>query len=320
MVQERREGVHVMRSPRTRAGIPLAAALAGTSLAALFAFTAGTSAAAPPGPAPRVSPGAAGSNVYYIAANGSVWTTDANPSASHAITALGGRLVSAPAPVSTQGDGSAQIVFGQGTDNQLWSTEFNGSGWPAWKSLGGVLTSKPGAVDVDSTTYSVFVRGTDGAVWERDHGGSVWGPWHSLGGQVLAGTGPAAAYTSAYKQTWVAVIGTDHAIWYRNLSSNIPQNGWASLGGRTDSSPGLTAPTASSLAAFVRGTNNAGFYSEIIGGAQAWHSIGGRLTTGLAASTDTAGATWVFGLGTDNQLYGIAGAFPGFRAWTRVPA
>jgi hypothetical protein len=274
-------------------------------------------AAAPPGPAPGVIPGAVGSNVYYTATDGSVWTTDANPSASLAITGLGGRLVSAPAPISTQGDGSAQIVFGQGTDNQLWSTYFTGSGWSPWQPLGGVLTSKPGAVDVDSMTYSVFARGTDGAVWERDHSGSSWGPWHSLGGQVLAGTGPAAAYTSSYNQTWVAVTGTDHAVWYLNLVNNIPQTGWASLQGKTNSSPALTAPTASSLAAFARGTNNAGFYNEVVGGAQGWHSIGGRLTSGLAASTYSG--TWVFGLGTDNQMYETNGTFPGFGPWTRVP-
>lgn len=310
-----------MRSRLSRARLPLTAALASTGLAGLLAFTAGASAAAPPGPAAGVTPGAVGSNVYYTAPDGSVWTTDADPSAPLAITTLGGDLLSGPAPISTQADGSAQLVFGQGTDNQLWSTS---PGAAQWQPLGGVLSSKPGAADVDATTYSVFARGSDGAVWERDHSGSAWDSWHSLGGQVLAGTGPAAAYTS--NQVWVAVTGTDHGIWYLNLASNIPQNGWATLGGRTDSSPGLTAPDPSSLAAFARGTSNAGFYNEVIGGAQGWHSIGGRLTSGLAASTTGAasaganGATWVSGLGTDNQMYATTGTFPAFGPWTSVPA
>lgn len=307
-----------MRTRLSGARIPLMAALAGAGLAAVLAFAGTSAAAAPPGPAPGVTPGAIASSLYYTAPDGSVWTTDANPSSSFSVTTLGGRLVSAPAPISTPAE--APLVFGQGTDNELWSTHFTGTGWSPWGPLGGVLTSKPGAADVDATTYSVFARGSDGAVWERDHAGSAWDSWHSIGGYVLAGTGPAATYT-ADGQIWVVVTGIDHAIWYLNLAGNIPQSGWASLQGRTNSSPGLTAPDSSSVVAFARGTNNAGFYNEIIGGGQGWYSLGGRLTSGLAAGTDSGSpaTTWVFGLGTDNQMYASSGTFPAIGAWTRVP-
>ena len=324
VVQAALEGVRGMRSRLPGARIPVMVALACTGLAAVVGF-AGTSAAANPPAAPGVTPGAVSSNVYYTATDGSVWTTPDAPGAPEMFTYLGGRIVSAPAPISTQGDGYAEVVFGQGTDNQLWWTVSTGTGWSQWGPLGGVLTSKPGAAmdsATDSTTYSVFGRGSDGAVWERGHAGSTWGPWHSLGGQVLAGTGPAATYTASDGQTWVAVTGTDHAIWYVNLLNNIPQSGWASLQGKTSSSPGLTAPTTSSVLAFARGTNNAGFYNEIVGGGQGWYSIGGRFTSGLAAGTDnaTTPTTWVFGLGTDNQMYASNGTFPGsgFGPWRYV--
>jgi hypothetical protein len=313
MGQGKSEGAHSMRSHRSGVRIPLAAALASLSLVTVLAVTAASSAAPIPGPAAGVTPGVAGSVVDYTATDGSVWATDTYPSAPEAIVSYGGHLVSGPAPISTTGDSSAQTVFGQGTDDQLWWTQGANS---SWAPLGGVLTSKPGAANVDATTYSVFARGSDGAVWERDHGGSQWDAWHSLGGQVLAGTGPAAAYTSGDGETWVAVTGTDHAVWYLNLASNIPQNGWASLQGKTNASPGLTAPAASSLAAFARGADNAGYYNEIIGGAQGWHSIGGRLTSGLAASSSNG--TSVFGLGTDNQMYETNGTFPAFGPWTFV--
>ena len=316
------KGVGVM-SLRTWSRIPLIAALASGGLAVVVAF-AGSSAAAMPPAAPGVTPGAVGSTVYYTATDGSVWSTPDAPGAPVMFSGFGGHLVSAPAPISAQ---NGEVVFGQGTDNQLWSTVSTGTGW---QPLGGAITSKPGAAvgsTTDSTAYSVFARGTDGAVWGRDHGGSVWGAWHSLGGQVLAGTGPAAAYTASDNQTWVAVTGTDHAIWYLNLINGVPQNGWATLQGKTNAGPALTAIPGSSgqpdaLLAFARGTNDAGFYNEIVGGGQGWHSIGGRFTSGLAAGNDNATppTTWVFGLGTDNQMYASSGTFPGsgFGSWGYV--
>lgn len=311
--------MRAMRPRRRLAALVIALAmpLAGMGLTTASAAAA---AAAPPAPAPGVAQGAVAASssendMFFTATDGSVWNENTLGVEPFDLRPVGGHLVSAPAAIWT---GSQLLVFGQGTDNQLWETETTNypSGWSHWQPLGGTITSKPGAADVDATAYSVSARGTDGAVWERDHSGSTWGPWHSLGGRVLAGTGPAAAYTAANGQTWEAVTGTDHAIWYLNLSGNIPQDAWASLGGTTNSGPGLSAPAGDTLAAFARGTNNAGFYSEIIGGAQGWHSIGGRFTSGLAAAgPDGAGQTYVTGLGTDGNLYYTNGAFPQFGAW-----
>ena len=307
--------------------IPLSVAAAAASMSVVWAFTAAAPAgAASTAPAPGVAPGAlpaasgSGAELFYTASDGSVWTENVNTSGVASSPApLGGRLVSAPSPIRA---GSTEIVFGQGTDNQLWSTQDSGSGWSPWLPLGGALTSKPGAVDVDDATYSVFARGTDGAVWEIDHGGQAWGSWHSAGGQVLSGTGPAAAYTSYYSQTWVTVTGTNGAAYYINLSGNVPQTGWANLAGKTAAGPGLTAPgtAGDELAAFARGTNGAGFYNQIVGGSQGWHSIGGQLTSGPGAATDSTGASWVFALGTDNQFYETndAGSFPDFGSWVKI--
>ena len=313
-----------MRSALTWMRIPLTAALVSAGLAVL-GIAAGTPAAAQSGPAPGVTPAVITTSteafLFYTGTDGSVSTTDAYPTGPQASLNLGGHLISAPTAIWTGSTNNDVIVFGQGTDNQLWARETTSYpyGWSAWQPLGGAITSKPGAADVDGTTYSVFARGADGAVWERDHSASAWGPWHSLGGQVLAGTGPAAAYTAAYGQTWAAVTGTDLGIWYLNLSGNIPQSGWASVGGRTNSGPGLTAPAGGTLAAFARGTDNAGFYNEITGGARGWHSIGGRLTSGLAAAgPDASGQTYVTGLGSNGDLYYTNGAFPQFGAWNVV--
>ena len=71
------------------------------------------------------------------------------------------------------------IVFGQGTDNQLWYNVLGDSFSQPWHPLGGKLTSKPGAVSLGGGAYAVFVRGTDGAVWERLYSGTVWHPWQA---------------------------------------------------------------------------------------------------------------------------------------------
>ncbi|MBO0816668.1 MAG: hypothetical protein J2P30_16195, partial [Actinobacteria bacterium] len=211
-----------MRSLLTGRSFPLMAALAGAGLSAVLGLAAAAPAAAQAGPAPGVAPDVLTTStedyLFYTGTDGTVSTTDAFPSGPTASYSLGGHLISAPTAIWTGGTNNDVIVFGQGTDNQLWETETTNYpyGWSHWQPLGGAISSKPGAADVDATTYSVSARGTDGAVWERDHSGSTWGPWHSLGGRVLAGTGPAAAYTAASGQTWEAVTGTDHAIWYLN--------------------------------------------------------------------------------------------------------
>lgn len=307
--------------------------LAGMCLAAVFAAPA---LAQPPPitpPAPGVTPGTAvlppnGTpgpwvNMFYTATDGTVWILQGVGTTGVASCGppvpYGGRLVSAPAPIWT---GSAEIVFGQGTDGQLWYNQLGTAFGQPWHPLGGRLTSKPGAVSLGGGAYAVFVRGTDGAVWERLHSGGAWHPWQRIGGRVLAGTGPTAAYLSGNGRVYVGVVGTNRQMYLKaaNLST-----GFFSIGGQTTASPALTAISPSALVAFARGTNGAGYYTRYTqaAGAAGWRSIGGRLTSGLAAGSGTAAGkptTYTFGLGTNSQVYKNIGTWatspPTFSGWS----
>ena len=295
---------------------------AGMCLATVFAATA---SASPPyilPPAPGVTPGAAVTrgtvvDVFYTGTDRAVWIVQgADPSGPP--VPYGGRLVSAPAPIWT---GSTEIVFGQGTDNQLWYNVLgNGFGAP-WQPLGGKLTSKPGAVALGGGAYAVFVRGADGALWQRVHRGTVWNPWQRVGGQVLPGTGPTAAYLTGNGHIYVGVVGTDRQMYLKAVDRAA---GFFSLGGQTTASPALTAISPSTLVAFSRGTDGAGYYNRYTEaeGLTGWRSMDGRLTSGLAAASGVVAGratTYTFGLGTDNQVYEKVGTWasypPSFSSW-----
>ena len=276
-------------------------------------------------PAPGVTPGVAvtsgtGVDMFYTATDRTVWILQ-GVGASPLPVPYGGSLVSAPAAIWT---GSAEIVFGQGTDNQLWYSQAGNVFGAPWHPLGGKLTSGPGAVSLGGGAYAVFVRGLDGAIWQRVYNGAAWGPWQSLGGRVLPGTGPTAAYLTGTGHLYVGMIGTNGQMYLK--VANRP-GGFFSIGGRTTVSPALTAISPSALAAFSRGTNGAGYsnrYTEA-GGAGRWLPIGGRLTSGLAAGAGVVTGkptTCTFGLGTDNQVYENAGTWasypPSFSGWIQI--
>jgi hypothetical protein len=272
-------------------------------------------------PAPGVTPGTdvvpLGVDMFYTAVSGTVWTKEEVGTGGPPVP-YGGRLVSAPAPIWT---GSAEIVFGEGTDHQLWYNQSTTAFGTPWHPLGGRLTSAPGAVSLGGGAYAVFARGTDGAVWERVHSGGIWHPWQRVGGQVLPGTAPTAAYLTGTRHIYVGVVGTNRQVYLKvaNLGT-----GFFSIGGQTTASPALTAISPSTLVAFCRGTSGAGYYNRFTEGEglTGWRSIGGRLTSGLAASSSTVAGkptTFTFGLGTDNQVYEKTGTWatypPKFSGW-----
>jgi hypothetical protein len=289
-----------------------AAALTAMGLTAGFATAA--LAASAPNPAAGVAPGAtaAGSNnyIFYTAANGSVWQKVLD--SGRPATAVGGRLVSAPSPI-TIANGTIQ-VFGEGTDHALWTANCNrGGACRAWRSLGGVLSSKPGAVYVGaaSVTESVYVRGSDGTVWARTLNRTTWDPWHFVGGRLLAGTGPAAAYAGGHQH--VLGVGTNRRLYLLQLGGHFVLRG-----GFTTASPGLTN-TGATLWGFVRGTNNAGWYSTLTG--TRWTSIGGRLTSGFGATANVgsrppAKVPYGYALGADGQVWQNGGPSP--TNWSKV--
>src|ERR1700691_141810 len=160
----------VRRWRRRGAGSSLAVvlALAGMCLAPVSAAAAPDPPPEIPSPAPGVTPGLVvrpgpAVDMLYTATDGTVWIKQGVASGGPPVP-YGGRIVSAPAPIFASG---TDIVFGQGTDNQLWYNVLGGYFSQPWQPLGGQLTSSPGAVSLGGSAYAVFVRGADGAVWER---------------------------------------------------------------------------------------------------------------------------------------------------------
>jgi len=286
----------------------------GTASVAGFAAAA---SADPPSPAHGVAPGAANAGginyVFYTATDG---TVQIKSLATGKYLSAGGHLISAPSPIVTgvgTGGVATFIIFGQGTDNQLYYTTCTATSTTigpcsgAWTSLGGTLTSKPGALDVNSTTYSVYVRGANGAVWGRNHTSSGWGGWFSTGGALLSGTGPSAAYRAG---RYVLVTGINKALYIQEVGVT----GFTAAGGLTSSGPALVN-TTNALVGYVRGTNNALWYHEFLSTTPGWHSLGGSLTTGTGASA--SGATpYAYVLGTDSQVWQRTDLTSG--SWSKV--
>jgi hypothetical protein len=103
--------------------------------------------------------------------------------------------------------------------------------------------------------------------------------------------------------------------------------GWAYLAGRLTSQPAAAAgsltgvPDGQSVDVFARGTDNAAWYNEFLGGTAGWNTLGGQITSGLGAayvSPGGAGTVWILALGTDNRIWMRTGAWPAVGAWARL--
>jgi hypothetical protein len=310
-------------------GRAMLASLAGTALMAGFAATASAQPDPPPvipAPAPGVTPtvlaepGDPGYSYLYTATDGTLWDQGGGPFGGPALPYLEtGRLIGEAAPLATSA--TSVWTFGRGTDNHLWYEHAVPEYQSPWYPLGGPLSSKPGVATLGGNAWAVFVRGTDGAVWERVYTGSKWDNWQRIGGQVLAGTGPTAAYLTGRGQLYVGVVGTNHQIYLKVANGS---GGFFPIGGRTTANPALTAISPTTLAAFCRGTDDAGYYTRYTAatGAAGWRSMGGKLTTGVSAATATVSGkvtTYTAGLGTSNGEFADVGTWtsypPAFSGW-----
>lgn len=306
------------------------AALAGGG--AVLALAAGPAAAqtatAPPRPGVMLGAAAAPGSptwLFYTGTDRQVWSVDLSNMAEHIPDPLGGQLTGGPAavwvprgPLSPTGETD---VFGRGTDNKLrwWHQTATGT---RWTSLGGNLTSKP---TVTATKYHILIyaRGADGAIWARQeyNRAGQWTRWHKIGRHLLAGTAPTALYTD--RGIFIAAVGTDHAVWVGEDLMGSAGFTWHSIGGRTNSTPGLASPSDGVMVAFLRGTGNVAWYREFLGrtaGVTAgWHSLGGTLTSGITALTNPAtGYTSVYALGPDNKPWADSGTWPALGGWAPV--
>jgi hypothetical protein len=197
-----------------------------------------------------------------------------------------------------------------------------------WASLGGTITSRPAAAywqGPDSEILGVFARGANGAVWGRVEyhvsGHTAWTSWSSYGGHLLAGTGPAVAFT--HGRIYLAAVGTDRAVWVRQHSPS-GWRPWRSIGGHTAVTPALATPADGVVVAFARGSTHAASYNEFHGqtaGVTAgWHSIGGTLTSGLTVLPNQAANAMasVYALGPDHQPWVDTGTWPRLTGWQQV--
>lgn len=312
------------------------AAVVGGSLALL---AAGPASAQPPNPAPRVAVGAlatSASTVYltYTGTDGAVYLRN-ETAPRQGTTALGGRLIGGPAvaqvPAGVVATGPVLTVFGRGTDRALWFKYQTSTGWSGWRSLGGVTTSEPAVFTPGfnpvMAPVDVFARGSDGMIWfrmlEYPWSLSHWSPWYQYGtGSVMANTG-LGADGSVLAATGV----TGHVRVLGNIltchnGTCYPGYGFVDFGGKTTTSPGVTAVAGHKVEAFARGTDNALWTREgsvpLGPPTGPWRTLGGRLTTGVTATTAPGGATYVFGLGTDNQIWIRTGIWPTLGPWTRA--
>jgi hypothetical protein len=317
----------MMRRVRRLPGRAMLVSLAGTALLAGFAATASAQPDPPPpipDPAPGVTPvvvaepsTSPGYGYVYTGTDGTLWALGGGPFGGPATPYdLNGHFYGPVALLSVSADSS--WTFGRQTDNHLWYEHTVPQYQSPWYPLGGSLTSKP-AVAKLGAGWAVFVRGADGAVWERVYSGSKWANWAPIGGKVLSGTGPTAANLGG--RLYVGVVGTNHQVYLKVANGS---GGWFSIGGQTTANPALVAISATTLAAFCRGTDDAGYYTHYsaTGGVAAWRSMGGKLTSGVSADTGTVSGkvtTYTAGLGTSNGIFVDAGTWtsdsPAFSGW-----
>ncbi len=167
-----------------------------------------------------------------------------------------------------------------GTDHAVWL--YNGSNH-AWTNLGGYATSGPGAVVIsfNSNFVYVFVRGSDAALYYKQiwNGGASSSAWISLGGGCHQDYSPAAySYGGSSSLCGVAVVGTDHHVYYRAFNKGGSWAPWTNLGGYATSGVGATTWTGN----YGDGNNNDNIIACIRGGDGALWAI---------ASTN-GGSTW----------------------------
>jgi hypothetical protein len=312
--------------------VRLLAVVAGAGAAvALAAGPAGAQTTAAP-PQPGVMLGAAAAPgsptwLFYTGTDRQAWGVDLSNMAEHVPDPLGGQLAGGPAavwvprgPLSPTGETD---VFGRGTDNTLRWWHRTAAGTYRWSSLGGNLTSKS-TVTASENNLLIYARGADGAIWGRQEYARAgqWTSWHKIGKRLLPGTAPTALYTD--RGIFIAAAGTDHAVWVGEDLMGSAGLTWHSIGGRTNSTPGLASPSGGVVVAFLRGTGNVAWYREFLGQTAGvttgWHSLGGTLTSGVTALTDpVTGYTSVFALGPDNTPWADSGTWPALGGWEPVP-
>jgi hypothetical protein len=106
-------------------------------------------------------------------------------------------------------------------------------------------------------------------------------------------------------------IGTGSA-----AASNLVIPGWVSLGGTSNSSPGVASSGANAMDVFVRGTDNALWHRSWNGTTwSTWESLGGVLLADPRAVSEGPNHTDVFVIGTDHGIWHRSWNGSAWSAW-----
>jgi len=123
----------------------------------------------------------------------------------------------------------------------------------------------------------------------------------SVSGTTMAGTGPAAVFTSNDGKNYYFAVDSAGALWYTSNGT------WSSLGGVCTASPAAVGSSSGStqINVFVRGTDGAVWRNAYNNGWSSWHSLGGQIApnAGPAVSVTTADRLQVFVQGTNSALW-----------------
>jgi hypothetical protein len=166
-------------------------------------------------------------------------------------TTAGGLIQAGAAAVVVSGNEAWAFVEGADLGLWYWSTA------SGWYPLGGRLASKPAVTWMAQPSGHVdaFVEGADQQLW---HWTSANGSWEAVGGRI-AGAPSAQVNGGRYLSNFVAVRGTDGALWLASFTPSFPAGGWSwqSWGGQLAAPPALVAGASAGLEVFVAGRDHA---------------------------------------------------------------
>jgi len=164
------------------------------------------------------------------------------------------------------------------------------------------------AVSTTPTRFlDMYYTSADAELWHLQDRGSGWYGWEDLGGR-LTSSPAAVTIGSTPGHSWVFVVGTDRAVWYRERSGDGSLWGpWRSAGGRSAiNGPAATGnATTNRPVVYVQGDDGNIWWREI--GTAGWHPLGGVIAKTPAVVPPVAGLCPprpnVFALGSDNAVY-----------------
>jgi hypothetical protein len=211
----------------------------------------------------------------------------------------GGQLLGAPAIVGVPRTNlpADPLYLGTGLDHNVW-VRSDSQGWQPLASAGAYCIDNPAAAVVGSTLY-VACEGGDHALWYNSGSvvsGSlpVLGGWAPLGGVLAAG--PAVAGVNGL--VTFMVLGTDHQVWIRTLSS-----GYSAFGARCNGHPALATTSNGTTSYFAcDGTDGTLWYGSNTGGV--WSGLsspGGHLVDGPGIAALPSPSFFVEG--TDGSIW-----------------